>query len=112
MWRPWVGFKKGVVQAGQVFVHVVGASAVVVVVVVLALKRKRGERGFSTELQTRRLLVSRKGGFEKGGFSKGLRGGGFSKGLREEGLRSEPRPHIQRLARGLRRGGNAKGEKI
>ena len=116
MWRPWVGFKKGVVQAGQVFVYVVGASAVVVVVVVvvvvLALKRKRGERGFSTELQTRRLLVSRKGGFEKGGFSKGLRGGGFSKGLREGGLRSEPRPHIQRLARGLRRGGNAKGEKI
>ena len=113
MWRPWVGFKKGVVQAGQVFVYVVGASAVVVVVVVvLALKRKRGERGFSTELQTRRLLVSRKGGFEKGGFSKGLRGGGFSNILREGGLRSEPRPHIQRLARGLRRGGNAKGEKI
>ena len=28
------------------------------------------------------------------------------------GERSEPRPHIQRLARGLRRGGNAKGEKI
>ena len=57
-----------------------------VVVVVLALKRKRGERGFSKELQTRRLLVFHKGGFEKGGFSKGLREGGFSKGLREGGL--------------------------
>ena len=52
-----------------------------VVVVVLALKRKRGEWGFSKE-----LLVSHKEGFEKGGFSKGLRGGGFSKGLREGGL--------------------------
>ena len=28
MRRPWVGFKKGVIQAGEVFVYVVGASTI------------------------------------------------------------------------------------
>ena len=66
-----------------------------------------------------------KQGRRLGGALKGVPGSGFKEGRYEGGSisgasfcicgggeRSEPRPHIQRLARGLRRGGNVKGEKI
>ena len=83
MWRAWVGFKKGVVQAGQVFVYVVGASAVVVVVVVvLALKGGTGLLDGASNKEASRFSQR---GFREGGLLEGASRRGLLEGSSRRG---------------------------